>query len=495
MKTLTYTVTTIITLLAIMIALSTSTTTDQTVSYDESSGTLSVVIFGGSGDLAKKKTFPSLFALYRTQMIPSDVVLIGYGRRDIPLDLFRHQVTERINAVGMEDILEEFKTRIFYFKGGYDAENCKKLATMLEELESEVKSNEKHNRLFYLALPPSVFVSSAAAIKEGALSKNGWNRIIVEKPFGVDTESSKKLSEGLSIWPEEDIYRIDHYLGKEMVQNIIPLRFSNTLFSKIWDRDHIESVKIVFEENIGTAGRGGYFDKSGIIRDVMQNHLIQILALVAMDEPAALEAEEIRNEKVKVLEKIPPILLKETILGQYTAALDGSYPAYTDDDTVPDASKTATYCELTAHIKNDRWEGVPFVLKAAKGVNEKKVEVVIQFKQDSKLYPNSAGNQLVLKIQPDMKIAYKMNNKQPGISEEITNVELNYLYDNLSSSTHIPDAYERLILDAIQANTNSFVRADELDAAWKIFTPLLHEIEETGATPEMYAFGTEGVEQ
>jgi len=337
-------------------------------------------------------------------------------------------------------------------------------------------------------------VPSAQAIKASGLSTTGWNRIIVEKPFGRDLQSSSKLAKDLSkLFTEEQLYRIDHYLGKEMVQNLMVLRFANNVFDPLFNRNHIASVSITFKEDIGTEGRGGYFDEFGIIRDVMQNHLVQILALFAMEAPVTLDAADVQAEKVKLLKAIPPITRNNVVVGQYTASPDGKTPGYLEDKTVPKGSKCPTFASTVAFVNNARWHGVPFILKCGKALNERKTEVRVQFQPPAYHLFNPQSNELVLRVQPNEAIYLKMTQKKPGLNNEQVQAELDLTYKERFELTGLPDAYERLILDVIRGDHNLFVRDDELEASWKIFTPILHELESKSAEdPIPYQFGGRG---
>jgi len=325
------------------------------------------------------------------------------------------------------------------------------------------------------------------------MSKTGWTRVIVEKPFGRDSESFTVLSEQLSsLFEEEQIYRIDHYLGKEMVQNLMVLRFANLVFEPVWNRNYISSVVITFKEDIGTEGRGGYFDEFGILRDVMQNHLLQIFALTAMETPVSLSAEDIRDEKVKVLRSTKAIVKEDVVVGQFGPDASGKNKGYLDDPTVPKGSVCPTFATAVLHIENSRWKGVPFVLKCGKGLNERKTEIRIQFQPNTNaMYPDAPRNELVLRVQPNEAVYMKFNSKEPGLSESIHQTELDLTYKQRFDA-RLPDAYERLIYDVLRGDHNLFVRDDELEAAWKIFTPILHELEKSKVAPEIYPFGTRG---
>jgi len=341
-----------------------------------------IVILGASGDLAFKKTYPALFGLYKFGFLPSSCQIVGYARSTIELTEFKKRVSSKMKVVSEDDKikLEEFLGMCSYVSGKYDeAASFERLKIFIEGVEKGTPGLK--NRIFYMALPPSVFIPASAGLYDHVHSSNGHNRIVVEKPFGKDFDSSKELSKALSLrWHEEEIYRIDHYLGKEMVKNLMMLRFANIFFGSIWDRNHISNVQITFKETIGTEGRGGYFDEFGIIRDIMQNHLFQILTIVAMARPVTLDAEDIRDEKVKVLRAIKPLTIDEVLLGQYTKSLDGKVPGYLDDPGVPKDSVTPTFAAAVFNIANERWDGVPFILKCGKAMNEQKAEIRIQFR-------------------------------------------------------------------------------------------------------------------
>lgn len=292
-------------------------------------------------------------------------------------------------------------------------------------------------------------------------------------------------------WKEDEIFRIDHYLGKEMVKNILILRFGNEFFGATWNRNHIDNIQITFKEPFGTEGRGGYFDEFGIIRDVMQNHLLQVLTLLAMERPISFSAEDVRDEKVRVLRATPAIEPKNVIIGQYVRSLDGSKPSYKEDDTVPKESRCPTFCAMVAFIKNERWDGVPFILKAGKALNEQKTEIRIQFKDvTSGIFKDIPRNELVMRIQPNESVYIKMNSKLPGLSMQTVVTELDLTYRRRFSDLKIPEAYESLILDAIKGDHSNFVRDDELDASWRIFTPLLHYLDDNkDIIPMEYPYG------
>jgi len=382
---------------------------------------LTVVVLGASGDLAKKKTYPSLFALFLGGYIPSHCSIIGFARSGYTDDSFRDKCRGYLAGKGGAEgaaRLDEFLQLCSYERGtSYDdVEAWKNVDVRATSSESAFNAA---NRVFYFAVPPDVFAAAGSAIKGQCMSSRGWNRMIIEKPFGKDSASSHELGERLlKSFNEDELYRIDHYLGKEVVQNFMVLRFGNIFLQPLWNRDYIKSVIISFKEDIGTQGRGGYFDGYGIIRDVMQNHLLQILSLVAMEPPVRVSGEGyanyVRDEKVKALRCIPPLKLDDVILGQYTRS--GDQPGYLEDPTVPEDSICPTYCCAKFQINNARWAGVPFIMKAGKALDKRKCEIRIQFKPPPGSDSMFAGvdiplNELVIRVQPDDAIYFKCNIK------------------------------------------------------------------------------------
>jgi len=457
------------------------------------------VVFGASGDLAKKKIYPTLWALFKEKLLPTDTQIVGYARSKLKVDDIRQKCQPWFKVKsGEEQLADDFWKINNYVAGSYDTkrdfEILNQEMTNLEEKVSKVR-----NRLFYLALPPSVFASVTSLLKATCMSPSGWTRCIVEKPFGKDSESSAVLANHLSsLFKEEQLYRIDHYLGKEMVQNLMTLRFGNRIFSPTWNRDNIASVTITFKEPFGTQGRGGYFDEFGIIRDIMQNHLLQVLCLAAMEKPPSTSPDDIRDEKVKVLKSIPAIVMEDTVLGQYVGNPDASdedgKQGYLDDKTVPAGSVTPTYAAAVLRLNNERWDGVPFILRAGKATNERKAEVRIQYRDvPGDIFQGEAvRNELVLRVQPGEAIYCKVMTKTPGMSFNLEETELDLTYNSRYKNARLPDAYERLILDCFVGSQMHFVRTDELKEAWRIFTPLLHHIEQERPKPIPYVYGSRG---
>ncbi|CAN1295127.1 Glucose-6-phosphate 1-dehydrogenase, chloroplastic [Linum perenne] len=463
---------------------------------NEKEFSVTITVVGASGDLAKKKIFPALFALYYEGCLPKQhFTVFGYARSKMSDAELRNMVSKTLTCRdNCEEKMDQFLKRCFYHSGQYDSqEHFAQLDEKLKEHEvMKIVGGRVSNRLFYLSIPPNIFIDAVKCASSSASAANGWTRVIVEKPFGRDSESSAALTRSLKQYLTEDqIFRIDHYLGKELVENLSVLRFSNLIFEPLWSRQYIRNVQLIFSEDFGTEGRGGYFDHYGIIRDIMQNHLLQILALFAMETPVSLDAEDIRNEKVKVLRSMRPLKLEDMVIGQYKS--------YTDDKTVPKDSLTPTFAAAALFIDNARWDGVPFLMKAGKALHNKSAEIRVQFRHvPGNLYNRNIGtdldqdtNELVIRVQPDEGIYLKINNKVPGLGMRLDSSHLNLLY-SARYSKEIPDAYERLLLDAIEGERRLFIRSDELNAAWSLFTPVLKEIEEKKIVPEYYPYGSRG---
>lgn len=417
------------------------------------SGCLSIVVLGASGDLAKKKTFPALFHLFQQGFLQSgEVHIFGYARSNLSDDGLRERIRGYLKGASDEH-LSQFLQLVKYVSGSYDrGEGFELLNNAISEYETS-KNNDSgsYRRLFYLALPPSVYPSVCKMIRSYCMSPSshtGWTRVIVEKPFGKDLNTAEELSAELGqLFQEEQLYRIDHYLGKELVQNLLVLRFANRLFLPLWNRDNIANVQIVFKEDFGTEGRGGYFDQYGIIRDIIQNHLLQVFCLVAMEKPVSLKPEHIRDEKVKVLQSVEPIKHEEVVIGQY----DG----YKDDPTVPDDSNTPTFASVVLRVHNERWEGVPFILKAGKALNSRKAEIRVQFKDapgDIFRCKKQGRNEFVIRLQPSEAMYMKLTVKKPGLEMATEQSELDLSYGMRYNGVKIPEAYERLILDTIRGD-------------------------------------------
>jgi len=450
---------------------------------------LSVTVLGASGHLARTKTFPSLFELFKKGVFPDKIKIIGYARSALSDDDFKKRISEKFVK---DPDCAKFLELCVYHKGTYDKNED---FAALNERIVKLEGGGKGNRMFYMALPPAVFASVSACLKAEVLTTQGWNRVIIEKPFGKSLASSDELQSAISkSLTENQVYRIDHYLAKELIQNVIALRFSNPILCPLWDKHLISAVKITFKEDAGVDGRGGYYNESGCIRDVIQNHLFQVLSLVAMEKPKSLSAEHIRDAKVAALKCIKPPNLENVVVGQYTK--NGDKPGFLDDETVPNDSTTETFCQMVLYVDNDRWKGVPFVCKAGKALDERRGEIRIQFHQPKdSLYPSAPGNELVIRIQPDEAMWLRVNAKTPGLANvsSLIGTELDLTYQQrFNLGTALPGAYTRLILDVMRGDQSLFVRADELREAWRIVDPLLTDIKKGKVKPEPYVRGSRG---
>lgn len=459
------------------------------------------VVIGASGDLSRKKIIPSLFSLYVNGFLPKEYNVIGYARTEMQEIDFQKMVDESLRAKYEKepDVLkkiEEFLKRCSYVHGQYD--HAKDFIALKQHISNLNSAN--FHRLFYMAIPPSVFLATSVSLHDSGLLKKSspecFCRVVLEKPFGRDSESFKELNESLAhVIPENQTYRIDHYLGKEVIQNLMVLRFANLIFEPIWNRNYISNVSITWSEKIGVSGRAGYFDYYGIIRDVMQNHLMQILALVAMEPPISLDAESIRDEKVKVLKCVAPLTINDLVVGQYTRSEDGKTPGYLEEPGVPKDSITPTYAKATFKINNYRWDGVPFKLLAAKAYDKACTEIRIQFKEvPGFIYPSLRAmnpNSLVIRVQPDEAIRLEVVNKFPGLAMRFENASLNLHYQS-EFQQRLHDAYERLLLDVLRGDKSLFIRDDELAASWNIVTPALKDLEKWKIKPLAYSFGSRG---
>lgn len=466
---------------------------------------LAVVVVGASGHLARTKIYPALFALYCQGFLPRRFHVFGFARSAMESDAFREMLTGNLTCryapgESCADRMSEFLARCEYVQGSYDSRDS------FLDLHGVMRNHLGHacNILFYLAIPPQVFLPASRALGEAGFIRCGdaepWSRVVIEKPFGRDRQSSDELTREMSrIFTEQQTYRIDHYLGKEVIQNLLILRFANLVFEPVWNRNYIKGIQITWKENLTIEGRGGYFEEFGIIRDVMQNHLMQILALAAMEPPVRLDSQSIRDEKVKVLRCIEPATEEDVVIGQYEGTHRGGLvvPGYREDPSVAPDSITATYAATALRVRSPRWDGVPFLMRAGKGLDGRMTELRILFKDVpgfmfGKGGPPLQSNQLVIRIQPDESINLVINNKVPGMALAMEPRTLDLQYRSAFSGTLIPDAYESLILDVIEGDKSLFIRNDELEASWDIFTPVLGVLEGRRTRPDPYEFGTAG---
>lgn len=470
------------------------------------SGQLSIVVVGASGDLAVKKIFPALFSLYCRNLLPESFSCYGFSRTEMSDEAFRELLMSHLTCrytPGVNEcrkLMDAFLARCKYVDGNYDDPTS--FAKLKLALESNETTDSLLTRLFYFSIPPFLFMPVAQSLTKADLTtdipEKRLCRVVIEKPFGRDRKSSDELTSGLAqVFTEEQTYRIDHYLGKEVIQNLMALRFANLIFEPLWNRVNIAHVQITWMEDIGVGGRAGYFDSYGIIRDVMQNHLLQILALTAMEEPLSLNPEYIRDEKVKALRSIAPVKLDDIVVGQYTSATYENAPrkAYLEEEGIPSYSITPTFAAVALKIRNRRWDGIPFLIRAGKALNDRKTEIRIVFRDvPANIFASSQtlpeANELVIRVQPDEAMSLSFMNKIPGLRMALHKTHLNLSYADVYEQ--MPDAYESLILDVIQGDKSLFIRADELAAAWDVFTPVLSDLESCTIQPQGYAFGSDG---
>ena len=471
-----------------------------------------IVIFGASGDLTYRKLIPALYALYNQKLLPDKFHVLGVSRTTIPDAEFREKMTEGIRKfsenIHLNDFqIEEFKSHLSYFQMDMTLEEeYSRLKIALDKINQS--EGAESNYLFYLSTPPSLFsVISGNLAKVGFSNESdGFKRLIIEKPFGYDLESSLTLNSQLhEAFLENQIYRIDHYLGKETVQNLLVMRFSNGIFEPLWNRNFVDHVEITSAESIGVEGRGGYYDGSGAIRDMLQNHLLQVVGLTAMEPPSSMDADAIRNETMKVLQSLKPIKHEEVpsqvIRGQYVSShIRGELvPGYREEKGVNPESRTETFIAMKFFIDNWRWGGVPFYIRTGKRLPTRVTEVVVHFKPTPhKLFQVEESckscNQLIIRIQPDEGVLLKFGLKQPGAGFNVKTVNMDFHYSELSE-THLPSAYERLLYDVMVGDSTLYARADAVEAAWKFVTPIL-EVWKNDPDQKIYGYpaGTWGPE-
>lgn len=448
-----------------------------------------IIIFGASGDLTQRKLIPSLFNLFRKRRTPRHFQIVGFGGTAFTDEQFREHLLKGLrDHAGYEFTDEEwniFAPNLHYLSGKYtEANDFKRLAETLTNLE-----NGEANRLFYMALPPTLFPAIIDNLgTSGQLHENGaWRRVVLEKPFGTDHASAVTLNKQVhKALNENQIYRIDHYLGKETVQNILFTRFANTIFEPIWNRTYIDHVQITVAEKVGLEHRAGFYDSVGVLRDMFQNHLLQLLTLVAMEPPASFSASHLRNEKVKVLSAVQPMTPEQVSAN----TVRGQYKGYRSESQVSPNSTTPTYAALRLYINNWRWKGVPFYLRSGKNLAEKQSQIIIQFKEPPlAMFPMQTmkPNMLVLYLQPDEGLHVRFEAKAPDTVNETRSVDMEFHYSDSFGQTSIPESYERLLLDAIQGDASLFTRADEVETAWSLIDPIL-QTWETHQTPPLAGY-------
>jgi glucose-6-phosphate 1-dehydrogenase len=444
------------------------------------------VIFGASGDLAKRKLLPAIYELHRGGFLPEQYAVLGVSRTNYTDDAFRREAyLDNKFIEGAED--DRFARRLFYQSiDTLEAEEYSKVRSRLEEIDERVGT--QGNYVFYLSVPPRLYTEIPAFLSQEGLNHNGsgFRRLVIEKPFGYDKASAQQLNQKLqSYFAENQIFRIDHYLGKETVQNLLVTRFANGIFEPLWNRNYIHHIEITSAEDIGVEKRGGYYDSSGALRDMVQNHLLQIVAHVAMEPPINADADSVRNEKLKLFQSIRPIREDEVaqyaIRGQYISAdIQGrAVSGYREEEGVADNSSTETYVALKFFIDNWRWAGVPFYIRTGKRLPTKATEIVVYFKSpphhlfcNNEDMPNM-NNQLVIRIQPDEGLLLQFGMKVPGAGFDVKNVGMDFRYSDLTD-TEVPEAYERLLLDVMKGDATLYSRGDSVEAAWEFVDPILN---------------------
>jgi glucose-6-phosphate 1-dehydrogenase len=472
-----------------------------------------IVLFGATGDLAHRKLVPALFQLARGGNLPSECAIVGFARRDWSDADLRSEYEKTLSKSGGADFKQmwsQFASRIFFSKGTFDEpESYARLKETLERVDKTVGT--QGNRVFYLAVAPEFFSTiveqlGAAGLVYPGHDEHPWSRVVIEKPFGHDLQSARALNRDISsVLDESQIYRIDHYLGKETVQNIHALRFGNTIFEPLWNRRYVGSVQITVAEEVGMpGGRGAYYDTAGTIRDMVQNHMMQLLCLVAMEPPVNLSADAVRNEKVKVLEALPKWtaddVFKNVVRAQYTAgSIQGVESlGYLQEKGVAPNSTTDTFVAIRLELSNWRWAGVPFFLRTGKCLPKRATEIAIQFRRpptelfDAELDGQSAANQLVLRIQPNEGASLTFEAKIPGSRRRLQEVRMDFRYGT-AFAVPPPEAYERLLLDAMLGDPTLYTRTDEVESAWRFITSILDAWGAPGAPPPVnYVAGSWG---
>ncbi|MFM1956737.1 MAG: hypothetical protein RLZ41_136 [Actinomycetota bacterium] len=470
-------------------------------------GPSSLVIFGVTGDLSRKKLMPAVYDLANRGLLPAGFALVGFARRDWKNQDFGKVVKEAVKQYARtpwnESVWKQLAENIRFVSGEFNDDAAfDRLKATIDELDAKVGTNGNH--AFYLSIPPKDFAQVCQQLKRSGLADaepDEFRRVVIEKPFGHDLESSRKLNDVVeSVFPPDSVFRIDHYLGKETVQNILALRFANMLFEPLWNSNYIDHVQITMAEDIGVGGRAGYYDGIGAARDVIQNHLLQLLALTAMEEPVSFDAADLRAEKEKVLSavRVPKDLAKHTARGQYAGGWQGGekVTGFLDEDGMNPKSVSETYAAMRLDINTRRWAGVPFYLRAGKRLGRRVTEIAVVFKRaPQQLFAESqtsalGQNALVIRVQPDEGITIRFGSKVPGVGMQVRDVTMDFGYGHAFTEAS-PEAYERLILDVLLGDPPLFPRHEEVELSWKILDPIVSYWEKKGK-PEQYRPGTWG---
>ena len=471
-----------------------------------------LVIFGGTGDLAKRKLLPAIYNLAHEGALPERFNLIGVSRSEMPDDDYRELARQSITQFSRREadpqVLESLLGRIRYVGGTFDDPSVyERLETAAVEYDEE--AGIPFNRVFYLSTAPAFFPVIVGQLGERGLDRreDAEVRVVIEKPFGTNLEEARQLNrEVLEVLDESQVFRIDHYLGKETVQNMLAFRFANGMFEPLWNRNYIEYVQITAAEDIGVGTRAGYYDSSGALRDLVQNHMLQLAALLCMEPPVNFSADEVRDEKVKVLHAIeapdPQGVGEMSVRGQYSAGMAGGEEsrAYLDEEGVPEGSRTETYVALRLEVDNWRWAGVPIYLRTGKRLARKVTEIAVTLKPVPHLAFSQAGslgvqpNQLVLTMQPNEGVSLSLVAKIPGTRMKLRPVNMEFLYGT-SFLSQSPEAYERLIMDAMRGDATLFTRDDEVEAQWRIIDPILQGWSQSDGAVPQYEAGTDGPEE